>query len=341
MNSKKATSVSVALVGILKNIAERHGIDFVDIAGQEWADSEVFRDGRTRISGKQFEAIWQKIMGLLENPNPGLKFGHEIARSYPGGSVLFTLMMNCATIGDALDMFIRYHRIMSDVIQPHLHRDEERTSLSWQSNREVVSPHPDFSEAVLTIYSCILDKLSQGKLRPIEVCFTHGQKGDIELYQHVFKTLVRFGAPRNELVVSQEMLNTDIALANLELAGILENHAQRIADTLGGHGEWSTKVMRMISNMLLNGARPDVGSVARKLALSKRNLQVKLKDEDTSYRCCLESVRQKIALEYLEKPGGNLYDVTFLLGYSEQSAFNHAFKRWKGMSPQEYLRKRI
>jgi AraC-like DNA-binding protein len=33
-------------------------------------------------------------------------------------------------------------------------------------------------------------------------------------------------------------------------------------------------------------------------------------------------------------------DIAFLLGFSEQSAFNHAFKKWTGKTPGEY-RKRM
>ncbi|MGD8210326.1 MAG: hypothetical protein PVF32_10725 [Desulfobacterales bacterium] len=52
---------------------------------------------------------------IMDAPTPmasrdgrsGLNFGEEMARHYPGGSIFFTMMMNCATIGDALDAFVR------------------------------------------------------------------------------------------------------------------------------------------------------------------------------------------------------------------------------------------
>lgn len=47
-------------------------------------------------------------------------------------------------------------------------------------------------------------------------------------------------------------------------------------------------------------------------------------------------MREDIALSYLRKPDVLLADVAFLLGFSEQSAFTHAFKHWTGMSPQQY-----
>lgn len=88
----------------------------------------------------------------------------------------------------------------------------------------------------------------------------------------------------------------------------------------------------------MKGIKPNIDSVSKKLALSRRNLQEKLKAEETTFRNCLESVRKQIALDYLAKPDVTICDIAFLLGYSEQSAFNHAFKRWTGKNPKAYCR---
>jgi AraC-like DNA-binding protein len=36
-----------------------------------------------------------------------------------------------------------------------------------------------------------------------------------------------------------------------------------------------------------------------------------------------------------------LAEIAFSLGYSEVSAFNHAFRRWVGQSPGDYRRLRV
>jgi AraC-like DNA-binding protein len=68
-------------------------------------------------------------------------------------------------------------------------------------------------------------------------------------------------------------------------------------------------------------------------------LQTKLKEEGTSYRQILDQVRKELALDYLERPEMTMFDIAFLLGFSEQSAFNHAFKRRTGSSPKEYQKR--
>ncbi len=333
---KKHTSVSVALVLILKNYVERIGGDFAAIAGSEWNDLSAFGDGSRRISGKQFESIWQKIVSATQDPHPGLNFGREIARNYPGGSTLFTMMMNCATIGQALDTFIRYHSIMADFIQPQMYRDEEFTYLSWQTSRGTTPSHPVLAEALICTYSYILGNLSKGMIQPVEVCFSHVGPDDLGMYRQIFKSPIIFEAARNELVITSDSLDITISLANQELFEVLENYAARLASAIGREDEWSSKVIRLTGEMLLKGVKPDIDAVSKQLALSRRSLQAKLKVEQTTFRNCLMTVRKQIALDYLAKPETSLCDVAFLLGYSEQSAFNHAFKRWTGKSPKEY-----
>ena len=96
--------------------------------------------------------------------------------------------------------------------------------------------------------------------------------------------------------------------------------------------------MKLLSNTIMTGGNVEIENVAKQLGVSGRSLQSKLKDEDATFRSCLASVRKEIALDYLQRPDVSICDVAFLLGYSEQSAFNHAFKRWTGSTPKVYRR---
>lgn len=46
--------------------------------------------------------------------------------------------------------------------------------------------------------------------------------------------------------------------------------------------------------------------------------------------------RKELAMDYLKNSDMMLFEVAFLLGFSDQSAFNHAFRRWTGSSPMKY-----
>jgi AraC-like DNA-binding protein len=70
--------------------------------------------------------------------------------------------------------------------------------------------------------------------------------------------------------------------------------------------------------------------------MSPRTLQRKLADADLTYQRLVDETRRDLALRYIEEPGKSITEITFLLGFSGQSAFTRAFRRWTGKAPSEY-----
>ena len=70
--------------------------------------------------------------------------------------------------------------------------------------------------------------------------------------------------------------------------------------------------------------------------MSSRNLQRKLAVEGVTFRELVQTVRQELAEAYLVRGSFTLGEITYLLGFSDQSSFSRAFKRWTGSTPQEY-----
>ena len=94
------------------------------------------------------------------------------------------------------------------------------------------------------------------------------------------------------------------------------------------------EVRRILSEALArepNEAR--LPAVAARLQLSERSLQRRLADEGVQFDSVLEALRRELANNYLEDPRVALREIGYLLGYSEPSAFNRAFKRWTGTTP--------
>jgi len=76
--------------------------------------------------------------------------------------------------------------------------------------------------------------------------------------------------------------------------------------------------------------------IARDLHMSRRSLQRRLAEADAGYQSLVDDTRRDMALRYIQDPAKSATDITFLLGYSQQSVFTRAFRRWTGMSPSEY-----
>ncbi len=81
---------------------------------------------------------------------------------------------------------------------------------------------------------------------------------------------------------------------------------------------------------------PSQHQIASDLAMSNRTLQRKLKDEGVSFNDLLQDTRLQLARRYLGQATRSIAETTYLLGFSEPSAFSRAFKRWTGESPARY-----
>jgi AraC-like DNA-binding protein len=76
--------------------------------------------------------------------------------------------------------------------------------------------------------------------------------------------------------------------------------------------------------------------MAARLQLTSRTLQHRLKQNGVAFKDLVDEVRRTLALHYLRDERWSLLEVAFMLGFSEQSAFSRAFRRWHGLSPQAW-----
>jgi AraC-like DNA-binding protein len=73
--------------------------------------------------------------------------------------------------------------------------------------------------------------------------------------------------------------------------------------------------------------------------MSLRNMQRKLKDKASNYKEILEDTRKHLAQSYLKQVNLSLGEVSYLIGFSDRSNFNRAFKRWSKLTPGDYRQK--
>ena len=94
-------------------------------------------------------------------------------------------------------------------------------------------------------------------------------------------------------------------------------------------------VVRLINTLLPTG-QCSSGTIASHLSLHKRTLQRRLAREGVTYEQLFNNERTRLARQYLMEPNLGFSQITGLLGYSEQSAFNRACREWFGLMPKGY-----
>ncbi|MGD0108292.1 MAG: helix-turn-helix domain-containing protein [Rhodopila sp.] len=82
--------------------------------------------------------------------------------------------------------------------------------------------------------------------------------------------------------------------------------------------------------------RPSAPSVASRLGLKSRTLNRLLGKKGTSFIRLLEAKRYDSAQRLLRESAVPIVSIAWSLGYANASAFSRAFRRWSGMTPNEW-----
>jgi AraC-like DNA-binding protein len=164
------------------------------------------------------------------------------------------------------------------------------------------------------------------------VRFTHRVADDAR-HRAFFGAPVRFGAPHTELVFDRATLDLALTSADPNLLAILLPTAEEKRARKATDAPMTDRVRRQLRSALSN-ADTQLDVLAKRLGMTGRSLQRRLKDEGTSFQALRESTRRDLADQYLGK-GLSFSEIAFLLGFSEPSAFFRAFKRWTGLTPFE------
>ncbi|MBW2278973.1 MAG: AraC family transcriptional regulator ligand-binding domain-containing protein [Deltaproteobacteria bacterium] len=76
------------------------------------------------------------------------------------------------------------------------------------------------------------------------------------------------------------------------------------------------------------------------LRMGVRTLQRQLAVEDKTYSALVQETRSEVAGHLLEDTDASLSEIARLVGYSNLSNFNRAFRRWAAVSPNEFRSQR-
>jgi AraC-like DNA-binding protein len=278
-------------------------------------------------------ASWEAVIGSAYTARRIPNLPAHLAYHTPMGSspLLDYLVLTADTVGDALKQLRRYFHMTSapDSLEIVEENDSVRVVLT-----------PGFEPFAAQYSTAIIVHHLRGEVvHPLEITRV---------------SLIR--APENQEDL-ERLLGCDVqapstwtgiefpkrAMANFLsrrdpiLRSVLEGRASdSIAAPRNKESDSVSSQIRTVLSTRLGENLPDVAEMARRLALSQRTLQRRLTAERKSYKELLDDVRREQAERLLADRSLAVAEVGYLIGFSEPSAFNRAFKRWMGMSPLDY-----
>lgn len=204
----------------------------------------------------------------------------------------------------------------------HLHREGDRRLGMRLSN-----------EATLASIMAISREVSSQPFRPEAVYLKHEPPGDTAGHEAYFECPVHFGSDKDALRVSTRTLDSPNKVGDASIARFFDTLLEAEVSTLDDTVPLERRVLDRISTALSGGV-PALLDVARDLGMSGRTLQRRLAEKDTSFQALVDEARRRLSLRLLRgDDDATLSEVTYMTGFSDQSAFTRAFKRWTGQTP--------
>lgn len=293
---------------------------------------ELIADDDARITAAQFCVAWAE---LVRATTPEIALA--IADAMPAGAfgIVEYVCRSAPTVGEALRRWVRYLNLLDDAVVVGLAVEGDRACLRVEVESE--APAPAAHELCFALVAQRMRQLSAIPFRISSVEFVHRTAGDPARYRAWFDAPVTFGAPVDQLIVPASALDASLTSSDPGLLAILT----RAADELAARAPADASLRAQVARVLRETLRTDEGHVehvARRLGMTPRSLQRRLKDEATSFNDVREQVRRELSQRYLAD-NLSIAEISFLLGFSEPSAFFRAFKRWTGTTPVEARRR--
>lgn len=326
------TAIATA-VRILWRMLERRGIDPTPLFKEAGLDPECLDNPLVRYPWKEARIAWSLASKLLDDP----AFGLTIAQVWQPSDfhALGCAFMASATLREALNRLVRYNAVVYDVISYSLVESDDHAILSY-------SPaHGELDEPAIledTRWALILDacrRIYGADLDPLEVTFLHSEPSSaMDEFTEYFHCPLRFSQQVARMTFSAGIIDKTLPASNRELALTLDKTLSEYVVKLH-RDDIVSRTKSSISECLLSG-KVNCQLVADALHLGPRSLQRKLAAEGTTFSKLVETVRHELAEPYLADGSFTLLEISYLIGFSEQSSFSRAFKRWTGFTPQEF-----
>lgn len=172
--------------------------------------------------------------------------------------------------------------------------------------------------------------------RPTEVRLQSGPDPKLAQCEALSDVRILYRQPCTSILVSWAVLCRPVPAARRDDPEYQSKLQARFLETGPALGDLSA-VRQFVRALLPQGA-PAIEQAAEALAVSPRTLQRRLVADALTYSRLLDQVRFERARELLADRNVRTIDVAFELGYTDQSNFSRAFRRWVRMSPGAYRR---
>jgi len=284
------------------------------------------------VPADDFFELHEKL-DLTLGPGFSVRVGQQMKIEDYG--VLGLSWRTCTKAGEIFERSERYFMLLSNTYVFKVEKDHDisKIHLFREGYRRGVELS---NEATFSATVVVLRAMTETDIAPVDVSFKHDPPKDMKSYNHAFQCPILFNQSHNYISYKTADLETQTAKAD---AGINKFLIERVEEETKGIEVSPNKIASDVVNLIkdaLPGGIPSIDHVGEYVGMSSRTLTRRLSESGTTFRDLINKTQEKISKDLLLNSSTSMAEIAFQTGFSEQSAFNRAFKRWTDQSPVEF-----
>jgi AraC-like DNA-binding protein len=308
------------------------GLDWRSLLESCGIEPDLLGDPEARIPAEVFEHFWRRSAEITGDPCFGLHVGERVRPL--AVNIIGYLLMSSDSVRHGLERVARFQRLVFNAEWIALVDQGSSTLIRFRFQETDAFGIAVRTEYMAALVLKFLDWITAAHIRPGEVRFRHPPAGERSEYERILGCPVKFQHTDSELVMPQVSLDEPSVYGNPEIARLHEEHAERHLAAL--EDQSITRKVKTILLSHLDRGPCELRDAARSLHMSPRTLQRRLADEGATYNDTLDAVRRELCLHHLESTHAALAEIAYIAGFSGESAFSRAVRRWTGQTPREY-----
>jgi AraC-like DNA-binding protein len=287
-----------------------------------------------RINAWQEYAFVRNLLGQTGDPYVGLAAGNCYRLDTFG--VLGAAAESCETAGDALALFLQYLDISFTQFRVDVHSDDDWVHVRFRDCFPLGELRHYFLDRNMACAVMILRDISGAEGEhlhdAIRIRSTRRDAAWAAACTRLTGITPETGADVEAIGVRRGLLAAALPRACATKRQLLEQQCRY--ESLRRRMRNRSTLERVWQVLAAAGDRiPPIEETARMLAMSERTLRRRLTGEGAGYQGLVDRFREARARELLVTSREAVERIADRLGYSEASAFIHAFKRWTGQTP--------
>lgn len=317
---------------ILDRLMRRLGIEPGPVFDRHGIERAVLADPTARLPADAVDAVMRDVGMRCGDPAYGLLAAHCWHPTQLGA--LGHAWLASSTLRRGVERLERYFQLIGQRTAIALRDDPDGLAVVLANPRDDPIVAAAVTDIAFSVFASMCRMNAGERFRPARVDLMRTAPPDPSPWDRAFGCPVRFDRSERVIVLARGDADAALPTSNRTLVGMLD---RMLAEDLArlDRSDVVARCKALLHKRLASG-EVTATQVASDLAMSRRTLHRKLADAGTTWQQLIDDTRRDLALRLIEDPRRPIGEITFELGFSQQSAFARAFRRWSGESPTRY-----